>query len=164
MPAGRPRVHDRKAILLELCEEMGKGENGGLNAICAKLEHFPAPQVIYSWLDDKELNDIFMRAQERWCWAQREKMIEIADDDSRDILEVEESYVTKSGELKTYTRRTSDNTAVNRDKLRIGARQWAMAKLVPKLFGDKVEQRITDADGKSLSIIVNVNAKKNDKA
>lgn len=139
---GRPRVYDRKACLLKICDEMAKGDRC-LEDICKSDDELPHHGVIYTWLDDPELNDIFTRAQRLWCWAQRDLIVKISDDDSRDMIERTVEHIGKDGEVKKIeSGQTSDNTAVNRDKLRINTRQWAMAKLVPKLFGDKVEQEI----------------------
>lgn len=157
---GPPFKYDRKAIMLELLSEMSKGDRC-MEAIVEQAKHFPGLTTIWEWKDeDPELADILLRAQELWCRAQMRKTIEIADDQSRDILEVQESYVNKKGELKTYIKTTSDNTAVNRDRLRIGARQWAMARLAPKIFGDKLQQEIAGKDGERLNIQVTVSEKR----
>lgn len=144
--AGRPQVFDRPAVLGRLVIEMAKGDRP-LELIC-KDEGMPTPESIYLWISEdteesRQLFKIFSRAQELWCWAQREIIIKIADDQSRDIIENE--IETDSGAVRIERR--SDNTAVNRDKLRVGARQWAMAKLTPKLFGDKITQEHTGEGG-----------------
>lgn len=143
-PGGAPRQFDRKAVLMRLCEFMARGDRP-LDKICEEEEGFPTSEQIYLWVTkDEELYRIFTHAQELWCWAQRERIIQIADDQSRDI--------SPDGK--------SDNTAVNRDKLRVAARQWAMAKLAPKLFGDKISQEITGANGTPLIPELNINIKK----
>lgn len=161
-PGGAPRKYNRKKILVRLMNEMAKGERD-LNSICLD-DGMPDDATIYLWVSEntdegRELYEIFIRAQQLWCWAQKAKCIQIADDDSKDVLETTESYIDKKGNVTTVERRTSDNTPVNRAKLRVAARQWAMAKLTPKIFGEKVEQQITGKDGERFQITVNVRPK-----
>lgn len=130
-PVGAPRTYNRKMILLYLLEEMSKGTRC-LERIIEEDVGMPNITAVYDWIgkdtdESKELSHIFSRAQELWCRAQIRKTIEIADDETRDY------YTDLKGERK------SDNTAVGRDRNRIMARQWAMAKLAPKIFGDKVQ-------------------------
>lgn len=135
---GAPRKYDRRKVLNYICQAMARGDRC-LEDIC-KDDGLPAVENIYLWVNEEteegeELFKIFMRAQQLWCWAQNDRIIKIADDESRDII------------LDAKGNQRSDNTAVNRDKLRITARQWAMTKLAAKHFGDKVSQEISGPDG-----------------
>lgn len=121
--------------MLRLQEEMATGRT--LVEICDSSNEFPDPATIYLWIEDPELYEIFWRAQEKWCLAQNDIIQKIADDDSRDILTVEDTVITKSGHAIKTKKVTSDNTPVNRARVRILARQWAMAKLAPKIFGER---------------------------
>lgn len=149
-PVGAPRQYDRKAVLEKICIEMAKGDRC-LEDICRDDPDMPCVENIYLWTaedtdEGQELFKIFMRAQQLWCWAQNDRIIKIADDQSRDVI------IDKDGNPK------SDNTAVNRDKLRVTARQWAMTKLAAKHFGEKVTQELTGAEGKDLipSLVVKI--------
>lgn len=138
MPAGRPQAYDRKAVLNYISTEMAKGTRS-LEDIC-KDDAMPCVESIYLWVTEdteegRELFKIFTHAQGLWCWAQKEQIMKICDDESRDY------YVDDKGI------RRSDNTAVNRDRLRVQTRQWAMNKLLSKIFGDKVTQEHTGEDG-----------------
>lgn len=142
---GAPRQYDRRAILERFRVEMAKGDRN-MEQICSD-PGMPCKESIYLWVaEDDELFNIFLRAQELWSWAQRDIIIQIADDQSRDIIENE--IETSSGD--TRIERRSDNTAVNRDRLRVLARQWAMAKMVPKFFGEKVTNEHTGPDGERM--------------
>jgi hypothetical protein len=102
-----------------------------MTQICKEEPDMPTRTEIFLWCgQDKELADILTRAQRGWCLAQSDEIIKICDDDTRDVL-VDEKGISRS-----------DNTAVNRDKLRVTTRQWAMARFRPDLFGDKIEQKI----------------------
>lgn len=136
---GVPRKYNRKEVLLSLLDDMAKGDRC-LEAILEGSPKYPAVSKLYEWVaqeteEGRELREIFTRAQELWCRAQLRKTIEIADDESRDY------YVDEKGI------RRSDNTAVNRDRNRILARHWAMAKLAPKVFGEKIQQEVSGPNG-----------------
>ena len=60
-------------------------------------------------------------------WA--EEIIEIADDSKNDFVE-------KEG----HTALNSEN--INRSRLRVDTRKWLMARLAPKKYGDKDNERI----------------------
>lgn len=150
MAAGRPRKYNRKDVLNRIAYEMAKGTRS-LHSICSD-EGMPEVQNIYLWIleeteEGKELFDIFTRAQQLWCWAQKDIQIQICDDDSRDILEDVRHIEREDGTIQELVTRKSDNTAVNRDKLRVTTRQWAMTKLAAKYFGDKVTQEHTGPEG-----------------
>ncbi len=144
MPAGRPVEYDKQAVLLKLCLYMAEGKRT-LDQICTQEKDMPDRSSIYMWCaQDDKLFDIFRKAQRLWALAQADEMIKIAEDQSRDI--------SPDGK--------SDNTAVNRDKLRIGTRQWSMQRFHPDLFGDKIKQEVTGADGAPFTPILNINLKK----
>ena len=158
-PGGAPRTYDRLAVLGRIKDELAKGDRN-LHDICQD-EGMPHEGVVYVWVSEdtdegRKLHDIFMRGQELWCIAQRDIMIRICDDESRDVLETTTSFTDSKGNVTEKAERRSDNTAVNRDRLRVMARQWAMAKLAPKHFGDKQSVELTGKDGKDLIPQLNV--------
>ena len=156
---GRPKEYNRKEALERFRAEMAKGTRN-MEQICQD-PGMPCPESIYLWVqEDDELFKIFMRAQELWCLAQREIIIKIADDESRDYYEIEHTRTLKDGSQQISKQKQSDNTAVNRDRLRVMARQWAMAKLAPKLFGDKVTTEHTGKDGEPLIPVLNIKIEK----
>ena len=58
-----------------------------------------------------------------------EQILEIADDSSKDTLITENGIVI-------------NNEFVQRSKLKIDARKWYLSKMLPKKFGDKVENTL----------------------
>lgn len=75
-------------------------------------------------------------------WA--DEIVQIAKNETRDYQTVT-IFDGKGNVRKTYVQ--SDNTAVNRDRLKVDTMRWLMAKLAPKVYGEKVIQEITGADG-----------------
>lgn len=102
---------------------------------------------------------MYARAQifqlDAWC----SENIKIADDCSSDLQPFETTRTTKNGSSITEKGIKSDNTAVNRARLRIQTREWQMCRLGAAKYGDKIQQQISGKDGKELSIIVNIRAK-----
>ena len=76
----------------------------------------------------------YARAKELGLISWEEKLREIARNEKRDLIP------DGKGGFK------SDNTAVNRDRLIIDTDKWLMSKMLPGLYGDKVEslQQITN--------------------
>ncbi|HEY1863793.1 MAG TPA: hypothetical protein VGG77_08915 [Roseiarcus sp.] len=56
--------------------------------------------------------------------------MEIADDSRDDYMETKHGPVVNS-------------EAINRSRLRVDARKWAMSKMLPKKYGDKIETKVT---------------------
>jgi len=100
----------------------------------------PAPSTVRSWaLDDREgFAALYSRARELQMYGIADEILEIADDGSKDIR------VTPEG------RETVDYEIVQRSKLKVDSRKWLLSKLLPKVYGDKIETTSTTlgADGK----------------
>ena len=89
-------------------------------------------ETFFSWISkDPELANRYARATEVRADAIFEEMFDIADDGSNDWVEkfdkTGESYYELNGEH------------IQRSKLRIDARKWALSKMQPKKYGDKLD-------------------------
>ena len=97
-----------------------------LRAIAA-LPNMPALSNICNHIQtDKEFQEQYARAKEMQADILAAEIIEISDNESRDLLD---------GEFGQQ----GNTTAVQRDKLKVDARKWAASKLAPKKYGDKIE-------------------------
>lgn len=121
-----------KALIFNtVCDRLSKGET--LNAICTGKPIIPPHKnpdrhTITNWsLKNKEWGDQLHAAGLALLDYWRDQMIDIADDESRDQVP------DGKGGFK------SDNTSVNRDRLKVDTRKWIMCKLNPGKYGDKVE-------------------------
>lgn len=118
-----------------------------------KQEGMPNEDVIFLWaIDSEEIFGELTRAQELWCLYQSKKIIEIADDQSRD-QQPYSRYNSKTGELIEEGTK-SDNTAVNRDALRIKTRSYLMSRWMNRLFGEKSQMELSGKDGGPLIAVV----------
>jgi hypothetical protein len=67
------------------------------------------------------------------------QILEIADDARND-------WVERNGE------RVTDNETVQRSRLRVESRKWAAAKLLPKVYGDRLQQEVSGPGGGPMQV------------
>ena len=148
-PKGRPTKYTSK-LVNEICARLASGDS--LRTICME-DKFPSKTTVLRWLfDDKHegFRDQYERARTMQAEIMAEEMLDIADDGTNDWMEKHgkdgESYYQLNGEH------------VQRSRLRLDTRKWVASRLLPKKYGDKVQQEITGANGgpietKTLSVV-----------
>lgn len=111
-------------LAAEICRRIALGES--LRAICED-DAMPSREAVYNWLRvNAGFRDQYARAREDQAEHFLDEIIAISDDTSHDTT------VTDNGE--------QPNTEwISRSRLRVDARKWAMSKLAPKKYGDKVD-------------------------
>jgi lambda repressor-like predicted transcriptional regulator len=110
------QIEAHKATILERIA--AKGES--LRKIC-RVDGMPAASTVFLWLaEDEAFSEQYARAREVQADAMFDEILEIADqfDNVQDKLDVEH---------------------INRAKLRIDTRKWAVSKMAPKKYGEKVD-------------------------
>jgi hypothetical protein len=134
---GRPTVYTAE-IAKYICQELAEGRS--LVSICQE-DGMPHRSTVYDWLDTEveDFPDRYARARARQAETMLDEIIEISDDTSRDTVTL------KKGEIEIEVPNTE---WILRSKLRVDSRKWAMSKLAPKKYGDKLA--LTDGDGKPL--------------
>ena len=106
---GRPSAYTPE-VAQEICERIAAGES--LRRIC-DADHMPAPATVCLWVtDDRE------GFAEQYARARRAQGTLLADE----IFAIADG----SGD-------------VARDRLGVDTRKWYLSKVLPKLYGDKVE-------------------------
>lgn len=121
---GRPSTFtpERAAAI---CERLAAGES--LRAIC-RDEGMPSQRVVFEWLAaDGAFAQQYARARSQGLDEVAQEIIEISDE-----VEVE---AVQDGEAVTLK---LDATAVARNRLRVDARKWLLAKLAPKKYGERL--------------------------
>jgi len=120
---GRPSSFTQE-IADRICERIAEGE--GLRRIVLD-EGMPSEKTVYRWLrENGDFRQQYACAREDQAEHFLDEIMEIADDVSRDTIATE-----KDGE--------QPNTEwITRSRLRVDARKWAMSKLAPKKYGDKI--------------------------
>ena len=88
-------------------------------------------KTLYEWrYKHRAFDEAFATAETMRASRFMHQTVEIADDDSRDLIEIGEGRVIPN------------NAAVTRDRLRIETRLKAAARFDPQRFGDRVEQNV----------------------
>lgn len=112
----------------EICDSIiASLEDGkGLATVCRELDF---PRVTFlDWVDsDKALADRYARARARAADVIFEEILGIADDGIADT-----SIDPETG------REIVNHDHIQRSKLRVDARKWVLAKMLPKKYGDSI--------------------------
>lgn len=117
-----------------ICDRIENGES--VKAIL-RDENMPSSQTFWKWLDeDTKKSNQYARACELRAESIFDEMFDIADDGTNDWVE----KYDKSG--NSYYELNGEH--VQRSRLRIDARKWALSKMNPKKYGDKLD--ITSKD------------------
>ncbi len=123
---GRPSRHTPE-LAAKLCERLAEGES--LRAVCAD-KAMPAISTVMGWLFDgnhEEFSEQYARAREAQAEIRADEIVDIADDASGDFT------ADKDGKL------VANSEHIQRSRLRVDARKWIAAKLLPKRYGDKLQ-------------------------
>jgi len=128
---GRPTKYT-PAIARKILARLADGH--GLKTICRDDTKLPPATTIRGWYIDDRPKGFYVRyahARELGAHAMADEINEIADDGRQDYA----IFKTASG--KTIIR--FDQERVQRSRLRIDARKWLTSKILPKIFGDKID-------------------------
>lgn len=124
MPEGRPSDYTIE-LALTICEEIASGRS--LRSLCAQ-EDMPGQRTVFTWLHKHdEFRQHYTRAREAQADAMLEEILLIADDGTGD------TWIDDEGVERT------NQDVISRSRLRVDARKWAMSKMAPKKYGEKVE-------------------------
>ncbi len=123
---GRPSLYT-EPLAPEICRRLAEGES--LRAICAD-KAMPSISTVMGWLFDgnhDEFSEQYARAREAQAEVRADEIVDIADDDTNDFT------ADKDGKI------VANNEHIQRSRLRVDARKWIAAKLLPKRYGDKLQ-------------------------
>jgi hypothetical protein len=127
---------------MAICVEISSGRS--LRSICLD-EGMPDKATVFRWLAKYEaFRDQYAHAREAQADAMLEDILEIADDGTND------SYTDEEGNVRT------NQDVIARSRLRVDARKWAMSKMAPKKYGEKLD--LNHSGSVNLQPIINLNA------
>lgn len=132
MGKGRPTVWEgdlKESAITTILNRIEEGESvrSILNEKRNK-DKLPSRRVFNSWLrDDHKLSTQYARAMELRAELMFDEITLIADGTGDDIL------IDEDGKEQV------NHNVIQRDRLRIDARKWALSKMLPKKYGDKLE-------------------------
>ena len=124
---GRPTKYSEK-LAASICERLLHAES--LRSIC-KSPDLPSLTTVCNWLGKQNHPFVEQYARARRIQAEllADEIIEIADDGRNDFMERQR----ENGEVSLQ----ADRENVQRSKLRLDARKWVAARLLPKKYGDR---------------------------
>jgi hypothetical protein len=127
---GRPSEYTPE-LGAAICGRIANNET--LRSICSD-KTMPAASTVALWVvnDTGKFSDHYARARQAQATILADEIIEIADDSSRDFIETEDGPVL-------------DREHIQRSRLRVDTRKWYLSKVLPKVYGEKVE--VTGKDG-----------------
>lgn len=103
----------------------------------------PSSKTFYEWIDeDKEKVKQYARACQDRQDLLFDEILEIADENEADV------YKDDDGNVKI------DGNTVQRSRLKVDARKWALSKMNPKKFGDSQKIEMEVAEIKPLEFIL----------
>jgi len=129
----------RRGLAEKICEKLMTGAT--LKSICGVGDRrYPTMMTVAKWLaHNAEFREQYYFARRVAAELHIDEIFEIADDTSKDYVE----RVINKKDGTSYVEVVVDNEAIQRSRVRIDARKFYAAKMVPKLYGDKVVQEHT---------------------
>lgn len=114
-----------ETIFNSICERV---ENGESVKSVLRDKDMPSSQTFWKWIkEDESKSNQYARAKETWADSVFEDIILISDGTGDDVLIDENGF------------EQVNHNIIQRDRLRIDARKWALGKINPKKYGDKLE-------------------------
>ncbi len=103
-------------------------EGRTVSSVCRDAD-MPSRETVYQWLlKEPAFPDKYTRAKEQHADAMADEILSIAD--TADADNVSDEY----GNIKP------NHEWINRSRLRVDSRKWLLSKIMPKKYGDKIEQ------------------------
>jgi hypothetical protein len=144
-PKGRPIKYTKK-LADELCSLLAEGLS--MRSAC-RNENMPCMSTVFTWLRTrKDFLEQYEKSKIEAADAMAEDILDIADEDEYDEMEVERA------DGSTYTKANTEY--MQRSRLRVETRKWLMSKMKPKKYGDKLEVDATSKGQAIAGIIINM--------
>lgn len=123
---GRPTKYNLK-LGQEICDAIASTSKG-TKKLCAEHSHWPCQDTLFTWLRTyPEFSEQYAQAKVCQIELLIDEILEISDDASQD------QYVNEIGSL------VSNSTTIQRARLKVDTRKWLASKLVPKVYGNKID-------------------------
>ncbi|KTD62404.1 hypothetical protein [Legionella shakespearei] len=123
---GRPTKYN-DTLANEICDTIASSSKG-TKKLCLEHSHWPCQDTLFTWLKAyPEFSEQY--AQAKICQIELlvDEILEISDDESQD------QYVNELGAL------VPNPSAINRARLKVDVRKWLACKLVPRVYGNKID-------------------------
>ncbi|MBK9497032.1 MAG: terminase small subunit protein [Xanthomonadales bacterium] len=119
-----------------ICTELAEGKS--LRAVCAQ-PGMPVPATVLNWTEaHPAFGEQYTRARERGYRLMADEIVDIAD---TPVLGVE-TKIKPDG-----TRETTEGDMIAHRRLQVDTRKWMLSKMLPKIYGDRLTNEHTGANG-----------------
>ncbi len=126
------RQYDREAITELVCSELALGKS--LRSILDADDKLPSASTFLDWIGaDSFLAEQYAHARQLAYELLADEIVAIAD----------ENYTTDEHGV----RERLSSEAIQRNRLRVDTRKWMLSKMLPKVYGDKIQTEHTGKDG-----------------
>lgn len=131
---GRPVTYTRDVADV-ICDRLADGMT--LREIC-RGDGMPPESTVRMWAtDDRDgFAARYARARELGYQAMADELMEIADDGTNDWMK-RQMQDGSTGDVENHE-------ALARSRLRVDTRKWMLSKVLPKVYGDKLDLSSTD--------------------
>jgi hypothetical protein len=128
---GRPTKYSPE-LARKICRAIATTTDS-MTIICKQNPDFPSKKVIWEWrFDYEDFRNLYIEAKRQQADLLAEEINDIADNDSQDRI------------INEATGREVANTEyIARSRLRVDTRKWIACKLLPKVYGEKVQNETT---------------------
>ena len=153
---GAPRTYDRAAVGAHICSELKKGRS--LDSIC-RAEGMPAISTVLDWVEqDPAFAEQYAHARKIGYALLADEIIQLSDK-THEWVTVQEldpdgrPLLDEQGKprLKQVLMPLSADVIAHK-RVQIDTRKWMLSKMLPKVYGDKVTQEHTGAEGGPIAI------------
>lgn len=122
---GRPSKYTDK-MANEFCALIASGMSA--RKICETVDGMPSLSMMFRYLSERqEFREQYARAMESRSDAMFEEMIDIADCKVDDTFEDDKGHIHINFDV------------IQRDRLRVETRKWALSRMNPKKYGDSIK-------------------------
>jgi hypothetical protein len=114
----------------KICEGIASGKS--LRRVCQE-DGMPTTSMVCRWLLSEKYEDFreqYARARRIQYERLADELFDIADDGSNDWMTIQRG----KEEIEV-----ANHEHINRSRLRVDTRKWFLSKVLPKIYGDKVE-------------------------
>lgn len=127
---GRPTIYSAE-LAARICERIANGDS--LRSIC-KDDGFPSKSTVLKWIfkeQNKEFADQYDKAREIQAQLLADEIVEIADTPKLGVI----NKLNAAGEIIE----TKEEDMLGHRRLQVDSRKWYLSKVLPKVYGDKIE-------------------------
>lgn len=116
----------KEAAITTIIERITEGES--IRRILNKdRENLPSNRLFLKWMsEDDKLSQQYAQAMAIRADLMFDEMLDIADNTGSDIIELDDG------------RQVVNHEIINRDRLRVDTRKWALSRMNPKKYGDRI--------------------------